>query len=98
MFKIKLENGEYFKNNSGRTQHYRSIEKTDAKIHKLGEIATGATVVECKARTAAAKTEKENAFDTKVVSSKSKKAKPEIASKDKVESGKEKKAKKSKHD
>jgi hypothetical protein len=52
MFKIQLENGEFYKSNSGkRVQHYASTEKAEAKIAKLGEIASGAKVVECIAKT-----------------------------------------------
>jgi len=80
MFKIQLENGEFYKSKSGRIQHYKTIEKTDAKIQKLGEIAAGVKVVECKAKTAVTKEEtKEIASDTKVKVIKKKKAvsKPE---------------------
>ena len=38
-------------------QHYRSTEKTEAKIKKLGDIALNVIVVESKARTIAVKTE-----------------------------------------
>jgi len=48
MFKIKLQNSEFYKSKSGRVQHYKSNEKAVAKIDKLGEI--GAIVVECKPR------------------------------------------------
>ena len=57
MYKIQFENVEFYKSKSGRVQHYRSTEKAEAKIKKLGDIATGATVVESKARTSAVKTE-----------------------------------------
>ena len=67
MFKIQLENGEFYKSKSGRVQHYKSIEKTDAKIQKLGEIASGAKAVECSTKTKTAK--------AVVKSEKSKKAK-----------------------
>ena len=57
MFKIQFENGEFYKSSKkGRIQHYRSMEKAEAKIQKLGDIATGAIVVECKAKTVASKT------------------------------------------
>jgi hypothetical protein len=71
MFKIHLENGEFYKSKSGRVQHYKSNEKADAKIKKLGNNASSATVIECKARTTTSKTEKleENATDTEVVKS-----------------------------
>ncbi len=51
MYKIQLENGEFYKSNSGRVQHYQTIEKTDAKIQRLGEIASGAKAVECSTKT-----------------------------------------------
>jgi hypothetical protein len=77
MYKIQLENSEFYKSKSGRVQHYRSTEKAEAKIKKIGEIAIGAIVVESKARTVAVNTEnpEEIAPDTKVVKvSKTKKA------------------------
>jgi hypothetical protein len=41
MFKIQLENGEFYKSSKGsRVQHYVSEEKATAKIVKLGEIAS----------------------------------------------------------
>jgi hypothetical protein len=45
------------------------MEKADARIKKLGDIGTGATVIESKVRTAASKTEnpEEIATDTKVL-------------------------------
>ncbi len=55
MFKIQLENGEFYKSKSGRVQHYKSIEKAEAKIQKLGEIAAGAKAVECSTKTKNAK-------------------------------------------
>ncbi len=58
MFKIQLQNGEFYKNKSARIQHYKSEEKAKAKIEKLGEIAVGATVVGSKAKTAASQKEK----------------------------------------
>jgi hypothetical protein len=60
MFKIQLENGEFYKSNSGkRVQHYASTEKAEAKIAKLGEIASGAKAVECNTKIKPiAKTEK----------------------------------------
>jgi hypothetical protein len=67
MFKIQLENGEFYKSKGGRVQHYVSEEKANAKIAKLGEIASGAKVVECSTKTKNAK--------TVVKSAKSKKAK-----------------------
>jgi hypothetical protein len=75
MFKIQLDDG-FFKNKSGRIQHFSNKEKANAKIQKLGEIAAGATVIESKARTTTAKTEKpkEIATDTKIVRGKTKKA------------------------
>lgn len=51
MFKILLENGEFYKSKNGRVQHYKSIEKADAKIQKIGEIASGAKAVECNTKT-----------------------------------------------
>jgi hypothetical protein len=66
MFKIQLENGELYKSKSGRVQHYRSTEKAEAKIKKLGDISTGATIVESKARTVALKTENPEDIATKV--------------------------------
>jgi len=68
LFKIQLENGEFYKSNSVRVQHYQSKEKAAAKIEKLGEIAAKAIVVESKARTTAAKIDKleEKASDAKV--------------------------------
>jgi hypothetical protein len=52
MFKIQLENGEFYKSSKGnRVQHYVSEEKATAKIAKLGEIASGAKVVECSTKT-----------------------------------------------
>jgi hypothetical protein len=70
MFKIQLENGEFYKSKSGRIQHYKSIEKSDAKLLKLGEIATGAKSVECSTKTKNAKSVK-----AVVKTEKSKKAK-----------------------
>jgi hypothetical protein len=67
MYKIQLENSEFYKSKSGRVQHYRSMEKADAKIKKLGDIGTGATVIESKARTARTVNPEENATDTKIV-------------------------------
>jgi hypothetical protein len=97
MFKIQLQNGEFFKNASGRIQHYRSNTKASAKIEKLGDAASGATVVESKAKKAAVEAEKldESPTECKVVKiGKSKKAKAEKASEDMVATGKAKKAKK----
>jgi hypothetical protein len=55
MFKIQLENGEFYKSKNGqRVQHYVSEEKADAKIQKLGEIASGAKAVECEGKKAKA--------------------------------------------
>jgi hypothetical protein len=85
MFKIQLENGEYYASKRGRVQHYRSTEVASDKIKKLGEIAIGAIVVESKTRTLATKIKnpEENATETKVLKvSKTKKAakaeKPEV--------------------
>ncbi len=85
MFKIQLENNEFYKSKSGRVQHYRSTEKAEAKIKKLGEIAIGAIVVESEARTVAVKitnpeeivpdTKVEKVSKTKKASAKAKKAK-----------------------
>jgi hypothetical protein len=69
LFKIQLENSEFYKSKNARVQHYKSSEKAAAKIEKLGEIATGAIVVESKTR----KLEK-IATDTKIVRGKTKKA------------------------
>jgi hypothetical protein len=94
MFKIQLANNEYYSSKRGRVQHYGSIEKATAKIVKLGEIAVGATVVECKVKTAVATKEvpKEIASETKAVKvKKTKKAasKPEkSASRDKTKKNK----------
>ncbi len=82
LFKIQLENGELYKSKGGRVQHYRSTEKAEAKIKKLGEIAAGATVIESKARSAAVKIEnlEEIATDTeaaKVTNDKTRTAKTE---------------------
>ena len=77
MFKIQLANNEYHASKRGRVQHFKNIEKADAKIQKLGEIAAGATVVECKVKTAASAKEetKEIASETKIPKvSKTKKA------------------------
>lgn len=70
MFKIQLADGEIFKNDSGRVQHYKTIEKADAKISRLG--VSGAIAVECIAKTksvkvveAVVKTEKKKAKKTK---------------------------------
>jgi hypothetical protein len=73
MFKIQLENGEFYKSSKGsRVQHYATIEKAEAKIQKLGEIASGAKAVEClmKAKNTKAVTKTEKSKKTK----KSKKA------------------------
>jgi len=106
LFKIKLENGELYKSSKGgRVQHYMSQEKAEAKIKKLGDIAVGATVVESKARTSAAKIAKtenpeEIATDIKVAKVSRKKsaakAKKTDATDVKVASSKAKKAKKNK--
>jgi hypothetical protein len=101
MFKIQLADGEFYKSSKkGRIQHYTTKEQADAKIAKLGDIAAGATVVESKARTAAAKTEKseETASDAKAVKvSKTKKASAKPEKTDESESGKAKKPKKNKN-
>jgi hypothetical protein len=76
MFKIQLAEGEFYKNTSSRVQHF-SEEQGKAKIDKLGAIASGATLVECKARTAVSTKEvpKKIASDSKVLKSiKTKKA------------------------
>ena len=103
MFKIQLENNEFYKSKSGRVQHYRSTEKAEAKIKKLGEIAIGAIVVESEARTVAVKitnpeeivpdTKVEKVSKTKKASAKAKKTE-EGATDEKVASVKAKKAKK----
>lgn len=36
MSKIQFENGEFYKSKNGRVQHYKSIEKAQAKVEKLG--------------------------------------------------------------
>lgn len=54
MFKIQLQNGEFYKSKRGRVQHYKSNEKAVAKIDKLGEIAAGAKAVECEGKKAKA--------------------------------------------
>jgi hypothetical protein len=54
MFKIQLENGEFYKSKGGRVQHYGTIEKADAKIQRLGEIASGAKAVKCEGKKAKA--------------------------------------------
>lgn len=54
MFKIQFENGEFYKSKSGRVQHYKSTEKADAKIEKLGDTAAGAKAVECERKKAKA--------------------------------------------
>ena len=68
MFKIKLSDGEFYKNSSSRVQHFKSEEQGKAKIDKLA-IASGATVVECKTKTAVATKEvpKETVSDAKVL-------------------------------
>ena len=82
-------------------QHYRSTEVASAKITKLGDIGTGAKVVESKARTSAVKIEEivpENKVEKvskKKASAKAKK-KDEGATDPKVAGGKTKKAKKPK--
>ena len=53
MFKIQLADGEIYKNDSGRVQHYKIIEKADAKISRLG--VSGAKAVECIAKTKSVK-------------------------------------------
>ncbi len=56
MFKIQLENGEFYKSKSGqRVQHYATVELAKAKIERLGEIASGAKAVECSTKTKNAK-------------------------------------------
>lgn len=55
MFKIQLENGEFYKSKSARVQHYETIEKAETKIQKFGEIAAGAKAVECSTKTKNAK-------------------------------------------
>ena len=104
LYKIQLENGELYKSRKGgRVQHYKSQEKAEAKIKKLGEIAIGAIAVESKDRTAAVKTENREEItpDIKVVKvSKVKKASAkakktdETATDEKVARGKTKKQKK----
>ncbi len=71
MFKIQLENGEFFKNKSGRVQHYKTTEKADAKIQRLGDVASDAKAVECIAKTKSA----EEPVEAVKKSEKSKKAK-----------------------
>jgi hypothetical protein len=71
MFKIQLENGEFYKSSKGsRVQHYVSEEKANAKIAKLGDIASGAKAVECSTKIMNAK-----AVKAVVKTEKSKKAK-----------------------
>ena len=105
LFKIQLENGEFYKSSErGRIQHYRSTEKAEAKIKKLGEIAIGAIVVESEARTVAVKitNPEEIVPDTKVEKVSRKKSatkaekSDENATDEKVASVKAKKTKKAK--
>jgi hypothetical protein len=65
MFKIQFENGEFYKSKSGRVQHYKSMEKADAKIVKLGEIAAGAKAVECECKKARVVVKSEKGKKTK---------------------------------
>lgn len=97
MFKIKLTDGEFYKNNSGRTQHFKTEEQGKAKIDKLGNIASGAIVVECKARTSTATKENPEVktSDAKVPKAiKTKKAAPKPEKPEKLASSKTKKNKK----
>jgi len=97
MFKIQLENGEIYKNKSSRVQHFNSDEKAKTKIDKLGDIASGAIVVECKARTTTtAKTKAVKVSKAKKAAAKAEKP-AESATDEKVVSNKAKKAKKSKN-
>ena len=67
LYKIQFENGELYKSSKGgRVQHYKSQEKAEAKIKKLGDIALNAIAIESKARTSTAKAEipEEIATDT----------------------------------
>ena len=93
MFKIKLADGEFYKNTSSRVQHFKTEEQGKAKIDKLA--ASGATLVECKARTATAKIDKieEKASETKAVKAiKTKKASTKTEKHDKSASIKTRKA------
>lgn len=92
MYKIQLQNGEFYKNKNARVQHYKSNEKATAKIEKLGEIAAGAIVVESKARTVKKKKLEVKASDAKVI--KNGKAKKAAFKPEKPASGKTKKNKK----
>jgi len=97
LYKIQLENGELYKSSKGgRVQHYKSQEKAEAKIKKLGEIALNAIVVESKARTVAVKTENREEItpDIKVVKVSKAKKTDETATDEKVTCGKAKKPKK----
>lgn len=93
MFKIKLSDGEFYKNSSSRVQHFKTEEQGKAKIDKLGTIASGATIVECKAKTAATKEEqKEIAKVLKVSKTKKAASKPEKPTSSKSKTKKNKKA------
>ena len=105
LYKIQLENGELYKSSKGgRVQHYKSQEKAEAKIKKLGDIALNAIVIESKARTIAVKTEnpEEIVPETKVEKVSRKKSatkaekSDETATDEKVASVKAKKTKKAK--
>ena len=96
MFKIQLQNGEYYASKRGRVQHYGTMEKAAAKIKKLGDIATDAIVVECKARTTVAKIDKlEEKTDVKAI--KAAKAKKKPASKPEKPASVKSKSKKNKN-
>lgn len=93
MFKIQLAEG-FYKNKSGRIQHFSNKEKADAKINKMG---IAANVVECKAKTAASTKEepKEQASNAKVPKVKTTKkaaVKPEKPASSKSKTKKNKKA------
>jgi len=104
LFKIQLENNELYKSSKGgRVQHYKSQEKAEAKIKKLGDIALNAIAIESKPRTIAIKTvnpeeivpetKVEKVSKTKKASAKAKKTE-EGATDEKIARGKTKKAKK----
>lgn len=46
MYKIRLRNGNFYANKSGRVQHYLSPDEARRKIKRLGARAAGARVVE----------------------------------------------------
>ncbi|MDO8727150.1 MAG: hypothetical protein Q7J35_13860 [Candidatus Methanoperedens sp.] len=78
MYKIQLENGDFYKSKSGRIQHY-SLEKAETKIQKLGEIASGAKAVECSTKTKSTKNAKPVKAVVKAEKKKAKKSKKSTA-------------------